>query len=62
MDIVAFLDQQRVVSGSSWVVVFCFREVHIRIGKLNGKFDEEFLTEGLWGRLVVEVVGMYSAF
>ena len=69
MDIVLFWDQQRVVSGSSWVIVgsiglvmFCFREVDIGIGKLDEKFDDVFLTERLSGKEVVEVVGMLSAF
>ena len=42
--------------------VFCFREVDVGIGKLDEEFDVVFLTEGWWGKVVVEVVGMYSAF
>ena len=36
--------------------MFCFREVVIGIGKLKEKIDDVFLTEGLWGKVVVEVV------
>ena len=42
--------------------MFCFREVDVGIGKLDEEFDVVFLTEGWWGKVVVEVVGMYSAF
>ena len=38
--------------------MFCFREVVIGIGKLKERIDDVFLTEGLWGKVVVEVVGM----
>ena len=36
--------------GRIGLVVLCFREVDIGIGKLNEKFDDVFLTEGLWGK------------
>ena len=48
--------------GRIGLVVLCFREVDIGIGKLDEKFDDVFLTERLWGKKVVEVVGMLSAF
>ena len=43
-------------------VLFCFREVVIRIGKLKEKFDDVFLTDYLCEKVVVEVVGMLSTF
>ena len=64
-----FLDRERVVRGSRWMlvgriglVVLCFREVDIGIGKLDEKFDDVFLTEDLWRKVEVEVVGMLSVF
>ena len=64
-----FLDRERVVRGSRWMlvgriglVVLCFREVDIGIGKVEVKLDDIFLTEGTWGKVVVEVVDMLSAF
>ena len=50
------------IVGRIGLVVFCFREVDIGIGKLDEKSDDVFLTEGLWRKIIVEVVGMYSAF
>ena len=38
--------------------MFCFREVVIGIGKLKEKIYDVFLTEGFWGKVVVEVVSM----
>ena len=48
--------------GSIWLVVFCFREVVIGIGKLEEKFNDVFLTEVFLGNVVVEVVGILLAF
>ena len=42
--------------------MFCFREIVIRIGRLEEKFDDVFLTEGLWRKVVVEVVRTLSTF
>ena len=47
--------------GRIGLVVLCFREVDIGIGKDGVKLDDVFLTEGM-GKVVVEVVGMLSAF
>ena len=44
------------------LVVFCFREVVIGIGKLEETFNDVFLTEVCLGNIVVEVVGMLLAF
>ena len=53
-----FLDRKYMIGS----VLFCFREVGIGKGKWNEKFDDVFLTEGYREKVVVEVVGMYSAF
>ena len=42
--------------------MLCFREEDIGIGKVDEKLDDIFLTEGVWGKVLVEGVGAYSIF
>ena len=42
--------------------MLCCREVDIGIGKVEVKFDDVFLTGGMWKKVVVEFVVMYLAF
>ena len=68
-DMFAFFDRERIARGSRWLLVcriglvmLCCREVDIEIGKVEVKFDDVFLTEGMWEKVVVEFVVMYLDF
>ena len=48
--------------GRIGLIVLCCRDADIGIGKVEVKFDDVFLTEGMWDKVVVEFVVMYLAF